>query len=47
MGKNVLSYRGGGRVSVPIVDILNSPKVRRQVEEVRKLEKAAKEKKHG
>lgn len=39
---DVLSYRGGGRVSVRVVDILNSPKVQRQVEAVRRLQRTIK-----
>jgi hypothetical protein len=32
-----LSYTGGGKVSVPISSIINSPKVQRQVDGVREI----------
>jgi hypothetical protein len=35
----VLSFEGNGSVSVSVSDILNSPKVRSQVEAVKELEK--------
>jgi hypothetical protein len=40
VGQDGLSYEGGGRVSVSVDSILNSPKVQRQVAVVREIEAA-------